>query len=243
MRDNPVIDEKQLLAAIDDILRTMPPERAFRGSSGEILTWLGQASAIIYRWNSARGIFFSHQFSNLRSRLGNISEVAYSNIFTTLHETRHDLLLKTVGPMAIAVNQGSVFKYFDNIQKIVKETRKDLFFIDTYLDVDFVSRYLPYVSEGVTVRLLTKQYLSKLLPAVELFVKEHNLSTEVRSIDNLHDRYVFVDWKDCYQSGASFKDGPKKAPTTLTQIVDAFTAVSTTYEDMWTSATIEYKAS
>lgn len=37
----------------------------------------------------------------------------------------------------------------------------------------------------------------------------------------LGDRYVFVDGKACYQSGASFKDGAKLTPTTLTQITDA----------------------
>jgi hypothetical protein len=55
----------------------------------------------------------------------------------------------------------------------------------------------------------------------------------------LHDRYVIIDGKNCYQSGASFKDGAKAAPTTLTQISDAFLAVSGTYENLWNNAKAE----
>lgn len=54
----------------------------------------------------------------------------------------------------------------------------------------------------------------------------------------MHDRYVFVDRTACYQSGASFKDGAKKSPTTLTQITDAFAAVQQTYEALWAAGTV-----
>jgi hypothetical protein len=47
-----------------------------------------------------------------------------------------------------------------------------------------------------------------------------------------------VDGLSCFQSGASFKDGAKKAPTTLTQITDAFTAVLETYEQLWTKSEV-----
>ena len=59
------------------------------------------------------------------------------------------------------------------------------------------------------------------------------------SLPNFHDRYVFVDRGACYQSGASFKDGAKKAPTTLTQITDAFGPMLKTYEDLWGGARVE----
>jgi len=61
----------------------------------------------------------------------------------------------------------------------------------------------------------------------------------VRSTEKHHDRYVFVDGKECFQSGASFKEGGAKAPTTLTQITDAFDAVQRTYEAFWAGAKVE----
>jgi hypothetical protein len=81
--------------------------------------------------------------------------------------------------------------------------------------------------------------LTTLIPAVEAFAKQTQQAIEVRSAPNFHDRYVFVDNGVCYQSGASFKDGAKTAPTTLTQITDAFAAVKKTYDDLWASAKVE----
>ncbi|MEO7145709.1 MAG: hypothetical protein ABI165_19620, partial [Bryobacteraceae bacterium] len=72
------------------------------------------------------------------------------------------------------------------------------------------------------------------------FAHQNGILIEVRSAPNFHDRYVFfVDRADCYQSGASFKDGAKSAPTTVTQITDAFAAMCRTYDDLWSVARVE----
>jgi len=70
---------------------------------------------------------------------------------------------------------------------------------------------------------------SCLLPAVDVFARQTGAKVEIRSAPNFHDRYVFVDGVSCYQSGASFKDGAKSAPTMLTQITDAFAPVFKDY--------------
>jgi hypothetical protein len=136
------------------------------------------------------------------------------------------------------VGQGAVFDYFDEVRKLIETARNDLLFIDPYLDAEFVSRYLPQVSNGVQVRLLARERLATLMPAVLTLRQQANLSIEVRSAGGFHDRYFFVDQQSCYQSGASFKDGAKKAPTTLTQIVDAFATIHRMYEQIWSTATI-----
>lgn len=69
-----------------------------------------------------------------------------------------------------------------------------------------------------------------------MFVAETKASVAIRIDNALHDRYLIIDGASCYQSGASFKDGAKKAPTTLTQFVDAFGAVRDTYESKWAAA-------
>ena len=61
-----------------------------------------------------------------------------------------------------------------------------------------------------------------------MLTKQSQSSITVKSASNFHDRYLFVDGKACYQSGASFKDGARNA-----QITDAFTAVRDTYEAVW----------
>ena len=142
--------------------------------------------------------------------------------------------------MNVAIGSVEPFEYFDELRKIIETARQDVFFVDPFLDSDFVSRYLRHVVAGVTIRLLTRKHLGTLIPAVELFASQTGLRIEVRSINGLHDRHLFIDRKECHQSRASFKDGAMKAPTTLTQIVDAFAAVFKTYEDMWNAAKTEY---
>src|SRR4029077_15322078 len=99
--------------------------------------------------------------------------------------------------------------------------------------------YFPHIRGGVRVRLLTSKKLVMLLPAVDMFAKQSGLDVAARSSAGLHDRYLFVDSTTCYQSGASFKDGGRVAPTTLTQITDAFNAMWTTFDAIWNSGKIE----
>ena len=231
--------KEQLLAEVEDILRTMPPRATIRQDTAENLSWFGRVSAVIESWNPQKGSlleqYLKQFFSTIHAR-----EIAqsYKRVVTLLHQARHDLRMQTVGPVNVAVPNGMVFDYFDEIRKIIELAKKDLLFVDPYLDAEFVSHYLPHVAPGVTTRLLTREKLAKLLPAVDKFAQQNRCKIEVRSAPSFHDRYVLVDSVSCYQSGASFKDGAKSAPTTLTQITDAFAAVLKTYEDLWNSAQV-----
>jgi hypothetical protein len=230
------LSDAELLAEVEDILRTMP-ER-FDLDKPDIFSWLGRASAVIKRWAPFE-LTFSLAINNIRSNMAHVADDAKGKVQTTLHQARHDLRLRTVGPLTVAVGQGAVFDYFDEVRKLIETAKSELLFIDPYLDAEFVSRYLSHVTPGVRVRLLTRERLSTLLPAVDAFRQQYKLAIEVRSAAGFHDRYVFVDRLSCYHSGASFKDGAKKAPTTLTQIVDAFPAMLDTYERQWSNAIVQ----
>jgi hypothetical protein len=160
-------------------------------------------------------------------------------LLALLNQAQHDLRMETVGPTTVSIPHKSVFEYFDEIRKIIELAKQDLLFVDPYLDAEFVSRYLPHASAGITIRLLAREKLATLLPAIDAFARQNGMPIQVRSAPNFHDRYVFVDRVQCYQSGASFKDGAKSAATTLTQITDAFAAMFKTYEDLWSTARVE----
>ena len=162
---------------------------------------------------------------------------ATRGVLVLLHQAQNDLRLRTMGPLSVGVHKGAVFHYFDEIRQVIELGRKELFFVDPYLDAEFVSRYLPLVAKGVNVRLLGSKSAPALAAAASLIAQQEGMSISVRSTQGLHDRYLFVDGSACYQSGASFKDGAKNAPTTLTQITDAFAAVQSTYEVLWSAAT------
>jgi len=179
-----------------------------------------------------------NQFSTAntpRDWQGSLRQIEYM-----LRMAQHDLRLKTRGPLAVAIDAGMTFDYFDSLRRLIDSARQDVLFVDPYLNADFIGRYMPSVANGAAVRLLTAtgQYLAGLMPAATAFAQQHQLAVEVRvAAAAIHDRYLFIDRAACYHSGASFKDGGVRAPTVINQIVDAFTAMQQTYESMWASAT------
>ena len=72
--------------------------------------------------------------------------------------------METVGPTNVAVSSAMVFDYFDEIRKIIEMAKNDILFVDPYLDAEFVSYYLPHVTPGVSIRLLTREKLQTLSP-------------------------------------------------------------------------------
>lgn len=228
------IPPEQLLAEIEDILRTMPTTHSLGVGDEDALAWLGRAAASVHEWDFIKGASFDLSLGRIGSRnyVSGIREVR-----VLLHQARHDLRMKTVGPLSVNLDKGAVFDYFDEVRQVIELARTDVLFIDPYLDAEFVSRYLPHVCSGVTVRLLGRERMASLTSAVGVFRTQSSLAIEVRSAQGFHDRYLLVDGITCHQTGASFKDGAKKAPTTLTQITDAFAAVQSTYEAIWSAGT------
>jgi hypothetical protein len=112
-------------------------------------------------------------------------------------------------------------------------------FVEPYTEADFVSRYLRHVRVGVSIRLLTGKLLSVLLPAVDLDTKQSGAGPGVTSDPSLHDRFVFNDEREGSLSGASFKDGARLSPPTLTQMTDAFPDFLRIYEARWSKAKID----
>lgn len=233
----PQLDNAQLLAEIEDVIRTAPPQLTLHQVEPEALGWLGRAASLIRRWDSTKGILFDSEIRQLHAGRSFNPASAVAGIFTALHEARHDLRLSAVGPLSVALQHGAVFDYFDEVRKVIGSAQKELFFVDPFLDSEFVSRYLTQVSASVRVRLLGRRGMASLIPAVDLMRKQAGCAIEVRSSPSLHDRYLFVDGRAGYQSGASFKDGAKTAPTTFTEVTDALPAVLSTYEALWSAGT------
>jgi len=229
---------EQLLAEIEDVIRTMPPRDLIHNDASETLAWIGRATAVMHEWDNIRSTSFNLHIASIHR--GTIHDLAsgYKGALAMLHQAATELRLNTVGPLSISVEQGGVFDYFDEIRKVIEAAKSDVFFVDPYLDAEFVSRYLPHVTEGAGVRLLGRERMSTLVPAVEMLRQQTGLAIEIRSAGNFHDRFVFIDGQQCYQSGASFKDGARKSPTTLTQITDAFGAVVSTYEQLWSDGEV-----
>lgn len=232
------IAPEQLALEIEDLIRTMPGPRDFVANPDNCVPWLGRASAAMNAWDTPRAMVHFEPHVRQLSNSGNFDfSSTRRSLLVQLHQAQSDLRLQSTGPLSIGIETGRVFDYFDEVRRVIESAKIDLLFVDAYIDAEFVSRYLPHVTAATRIRILAREKLSSLRPAIAAFVAQTSQEVEVRTASGFHDRYVFVDGLACFQSGASFKDGAKKAPTTLTQITDAFAAVQATYEQLWAQAT------
>jgi len=227
------MDKKLLLQEVEDIIRSTPKRNTLQQDSSENHSWFGRASAIMAQINISYEVKLDLILSSLLGNNYRAYPSEFNKMMILLHKARNELSLEIKGPTSTVTDHGKVFDFFDEIRKIIELATSDIIFVDPYLDADFVSRYLPFVKDGVSIRLLSGTYkLSTLVPSVEAYVAQAKNSIELRTAP-FHDRFIFIDKTSCYQSGASFKDGAKNAPITITQIVDAFSPMLNTYENLW----------
>jgi hypothetical protein len=225
--------EWRLANEAEDLLRTMPHVTQFKGGSPQTDEWIGRLMAFVDLWRPMESITLQHSMGQRYQ----YPDWTADTLRQLLYRAKHSLRLSIGSPASAVVGHGQVFDYFDTLRKVIEQGQVDIFFVDPYLSADFVSAYLPHIHPSASIRLLTSpKRLDTLVPALRLFVRQRGGSVELRTFDNLHDRYVFIDGQEGYQSGASFKDGAKNAPTALTQIMDTLPAVTKTYSDIWKQA-------
>src|SRR5437879_3273918 len=97
-----LMTKEQLLAEIEDLLRTMPPSATIRTETPENLAWLGRAAAVIEQWNPTHSILVRGYLHQLHSFITVETRAGFSNLMTMLHQARHDLRMQTLGPMSVA---------------------------------------------------------------------------------------------------------------------------------------------
>jgi len=225
------------LAEIEDLLRTAPSEMTLKLESPESFAWLGRATAAVSSWDGMQGVRFETSITRLMGGTSYSSNLAFKEIMIALHRARANLVSRTGGARSVALEAGRTFDYFDEIRKAIETARQDVFFIDRYLDADFVAKYLPQINTSAVVRLLTwPESIPKLLPSAQTFAEQSGLKVEIRTTKEIHDRFVIIDRENCYFSGGSFKDGARKSPSIVAEVVDALGPVRDTYEKLWTGA-------
>ncbi len=197
--------DDQLLVEMEDLLRTAPQLEMMQLYSHESTGWLGRASAALHQWDDVTSILNADSCIKILQGPGGGTDTAYRQFMLLLHRASNDLRMKTVGPLSEHIEAKKPFEYFTKIRKIVEEATSEVFFVDPYLDADFVLKYLPHVKPDVRVRLLTSEKVSKLVPSVQTFRAEYGIQVEIRKpqkTQKIHDRYVFIDGSACYHSGA-----------------------------------------
>jgi len=232
-------NDQELFAKFEELLKTMPPRATFRHHTPENIAWQGKALNLVKMWDPSEFISFNLAMRNLEMGLAAISSAAINQVMRTIHQAHSSLQMKIAGPTAILVDKDKKFDFFNEIRKLIQNAKLDLLFVDQYLDADFLETYAHYVPNGVKLRLLTRDHIPKLIPAIKAFKQQSPLDVEVKKTDEIHGRYIFIDNTLCYTCDASFKDGTKYSPAALIQIADAFDEFYGKFQSTWLSASAQ----
>ena len=126
-------------------------------------------------------------------------------------DEKFNIVFDAIEKNQITPKQGIIFEgqYFDAhllISKIIKSARTSILIIDNYID-ETVLEILSKKQKQVCITIQSKTNPKKL--DIEKFTQQYG---EIKFITNtnIHDRFIIVDEKDVYHSGASLKDLGKK---------------------------------
>lgn len=215
--------------------------------SDEALDWYADVAGAVSAFDAGVALRLRallHQVSDTTAGVGgpvlaNRRQAACTEFVVEARTIYTWLRLATNTFVTAQVNAGAVHDYFEEIRQLVAGATRDVLFIDPYIDATFVTRYLPQIPQVVTVRLLTAERQSAALrQSLDLYQQQHSTAAELRVMPDrsMHDRHLVIDGRDVYQSGASFKDGARNAPTSINQIVDVAADLIRAHEANWAGA-------
>ena len=237
------IPADQCAALLRDALSSRPADPW----SDEAAAWFADVAGIVNAHDSYLAVPFQALIPRVTDRHSGIMSPVSANMtlnaqtefVTRARSVLTQLQLITNTFTTRQLGAGAVHDYFEEIRQLAAGATSDVLFIDPYIDATFVTRYLPQIPQGVSVRLLTaERQAAALRQSLDLYQQQHGAGAELRVLPNrsMHDRYLVIDARDVYQSGASFKDGARNAPTTINQIVDAAAELVRAHEANWAGA-------
>ncbi len=224
-----------LLAQLRALIERTPDFDTYSPSSREHQVWLGQAHALISRWNSIEAMHFKSDCVFLSNELMRVSSIG--SIIGAIHRAIADLELKVPADIEVSFGAGEVYNFFQALNKVIASAETSIFIVDPYLDHTVFDHYLASRAGKVSVRLLLNLQSENLIPASEKYNSQHGNVLELRKSKKLHDRVVFIDDYVCWLIGHSIKDAAKAKPTYLVQLPpDVVPDKLSNYEEIWSSA-------
>ena len=228
------MENQKLLASLKQSISTMPSRDDIPNNP----QWYGAASAALKSWKIS-SVATLPLITNFNSHVPRLRQNAYDQLSSLIHEAIHDLEMKENLSSSTTIPAGKVFDFYKEVRKILQSASEEVFIVDPYLDATFVERYIP-IMHHVSVQLLTSGRYKDLTGALQMYIAQNPMKVELKICPDFHDRFIFIDRKICFHSGASFKDGAVKTPASLIQMIDAFIVTQKIYEDLWlTSQTQE----
>lgn len=224
-----------LLAQLRALLERAPDFEAYSPLSREHVQWLGQAHALVARWDRVQAIMLQVAADGMASDCLRASNVA--TILGVLNRAIADLELLVPRDGQVTFSAGQVYDFFRELNKVIASADASIFIIDPYLDSSVFDHYLTSIKSDVAVRLLLHKDPNGIKAAADKYVQQHGKVLEVRKCAKLHDRVIFIDNYVCWVVGQSLKDAAKAKPTYLVPLApDVVAGKLQGYEAIWAEA-------
>jgi len=224
-----------LLAQLKGVLSRAPSFADYTSTSPSHHAWLGQAHALVHRWNTSEGSAFQMTADFLGSELTRNSNLA--RVFGILNRAIADLELRLPATQGQAFGPGAIYDFFKALNSVISSAQTSLLIVDPYMDDTVFDAYLSGVPSGVAVRLLVEEYTAKVAPAVQKFATQYNAAIEARRSNAFHDRVIFVDAGECWVLGQSIRKAAESKPTYLAPLSPDIAALKLAhYESVWSQA-------
>jgi hypothetical protein len=208
----------------------------------EMNQWLGRAAALVELTGDVVN------FTRLKVSAQGLNSVLREENAQAIAAVLYEALAKAElnAPADVKgkfIAAGHTFDALMAVGNVLKRAKTDILVVDPYANETVLSDYVILAPENVTVRLLTEaNYKQSLKPAAERWVQQFGTQRplEVRLAQNkaLHDREIFVDSTEAWNTGHSLKDLAKKSLTSLSlHERELGTRKIAAYQDIWNAST------
>lgn len=227
------MEPDELLAELRRLQGDMPEPSQLPQISQDFLDWYGRLRALLVITNPRHGVTLNTQeiyFGQPLLRGGSIQQI---RTLLTNEVQRLEIML---GPQIQPVyGPGAQYDFYRNLRAIIQSAEQEIFLIDNYIDRDALDLYCGDLP-AIRARVLTHRYFNTLEPVLKL-LSAKNEGIEVRDSEELHDRVIFIDQRECWVVGASFKDAADNKPTYIAPLpADVVEIKLDAYNGIWERA-------
>ncbi len=129
------------------------------------------------------------------------------------HDQKFDKVFDAIEQKEISPKQGIIYEsqIFDAhafVSRIIRSAKKSIIILDNYIDVSVLTLLIDR-RKGVRVKIYTKTISKRLALDIKKFNEQYE-QVLVKELKINHDRFIIIDEKEIYHSGASLKDLGKK---------------------------------
>ena len=229
------MEPELLLAQLRALFERVPDFETYTPTSKDHMIWLGQAHALVSRWNTLEAISLKGAADFLPIDLMRDNNVA--KIYGIIQRAIADLELTVPDATSSVFKAGEVYDVFRALNKVIGSAEKSIFIIDPYLDDTIFNHYLIARKPNVSVRLLLSKNADQLKPAAEKYITQFGKVLEVKKTRAVHDRVIFIDGYVCWVLGQSLSHAAQAKPTYLAPLSpDVITAKLEEYDRIWAGA-------